>query len=71
MTINFLFFNKYEFIIFFSLTYLSLMYFNHVSTDSNEYIFDENGGRGTPASTFFKRLASYSKNASQDSDPVR
>lgn len=24
---------------------------------STEYIFDENGGRGTPASTFFKRFA--------------
>lgn len=35
--------------------------------DNSEYIFDENGGRGTPASTFFKRLASFKG----ESDPAQ
>lgn len=30
-----------------------------MAPDNSEYIFDENGGRGTPAPTFFKRLASF------------
>ncbi|CAN6602272.1 GTPase-activating protein Gyp1p [Trichomonascus vanleenenianus] len=37
-----------------------------VQLDRHDYVFDENGGRGTPASTFFKRLASssHSRNSS-------
>uniref|UniRef100_A0A060T6Z5 ARAD1C17578p n=1 Tax=Blastobotrys adeninivorans TaxID=409370 RepID=A0A060T6Z5_BLAAD len=30
-----------------------------VQLDRSDYVFDEHGGRGTPATTFFKRLASY------------
>lgn len=30
-----------------------------IQLDNSEYIFGENGGRGTKAPTFFKRLASY------------
>lgn len=37
----------------------SLLTQEMIQLDNSEYIFGENGGRGTKAPTFFKRLASY------------
>ncbi|ODQ67423.1 RabGAP/TBC [Nadsonia fulvescens var. elongata DSM 6958] len=37
-------------------------------TDRNEYVFDESGGRGTLASSFFKRMSSSKESSVNDSD---
>lgn len=37
-----------------------------MAIDNTEYIFDESGGRGTPAPTFFKRLVSSGSKTSSN-----
>lgn len=44
-------------------------YHDMVELDSNEYIFGEEGGRGTPASVFFKKIANMSQKSSKKSKP--